>query len=85
MCLFDNAYLTRSPVVSQVEVTDSLGKSLDNLLHRCSRVGSVCVDNIDVVLLKTLEGTLETLDNVLLGKSASVGFLATGSEEDLRV
>jgi hypothetical protein len=33
-------------------------------------------DNVDVWLLETLEGALESFTDVLLGKTACVGFLA---------
>lgn len=50
-------------------------ESLDNLLHRCSVVRAVSEDNVDVWLLKSLKGALESFTDVLLGETSGVGFL----------
>jgi hypothetical protein len=70
-------------VVGQVEVTDRLGETLDNLLHGSCGVGTVSQDDINVVVVQSLEGALQALDDVLLGKTTSVGLLAASTEEDL--
>jgi len=50
-----------------------LRESLDNLLHGCSVIRAVGEDNIDVWLLESLEGALESFADVLLGETAGVG------------
>lgn len=42
-------------------------------------------DDIDVVVLETLERALQALDNVLLAQSSGVGLLAASSKENLLV
>lgn len=74
---------TGSPVVGEVEVTDGLGEAFDNLLHRGGRIVTVCKDNVDVGLFQTLERRLQSLNDVLLGETASVGLLAARAKEDL--
>ena len=72
----------RAPVVCQVEVLNGLREALDDLLHWGGVVGSVGEDDVDVWLLQAGQGALESLDNVFLRKTAGVGFLAAGAEED---
>lgn len=40
-------------------------------------------DDIDVVVLETLQGALQALNDVLLAQSPGVGLLAASSEEHL--
>ena len=79
----DGAPLRGTPVVGKVEVADNLGEGLDDFEHGGGGVGTVGEDNIDVRGLETLDGGLETLDDVLAAETAGVGLLATGTEEDL--
>ena len=74
----------RAPVVCQVEVLNGLREALDDLLHGCGAIGSVGENDVDVWLLQAGQGALESFDNVFLGKTAGVGFLAAGAEEDFR-
>ena len=75
--------LRSAPVVGKVEVADDLGEALNDLEHGDGGVGTVGKDYVDVGGLQTLEGRLETLDDVLPAQAAGVGLLAARSEEDL--
>ena len=72
----------RAPVICQVEVLNGLREALDDLLHRGGVVGSVGEDDVDVWLLQAGQRALESFDNVFLGETAGVGFLAAGAEKD---
>jgi len=76
-------YRLSRTVVCQVEVADGLGETLNNLLHGSCVVGTVSQDDIDVVVVQSLEGALQALNDVLLGKTTGVGLLAASTEEDL--
>jgi hypothetical protein len=43
---------------------------------------TVSEDNIDVVMLQTLQGALQALDDVLLAQTTGVGLLSRCSKED---
>jgi hypothetical protein len=81
-CLHDlcRAPLARAPVVSKIHV-DCLCEALNDLLHRCGVVGTMGENNIDIWLLETLQRGLETLNDVLLAQTTSVGLLAACTEE----
>ena len=76
----DGGPLGRAPVVGEVEVANALGEALDDLLHRGADVGPVGEHDVDVRLLQTSEGALETLNNVLAGETTGVGLLAAWRE-----
>ena len=79
----DSGPLGGAPVVGQVEVTNNLGEAFDNLAHGGGIVRAVGENDVDVRLLQTGQGALETLDDVLPAETAGVGLLATGAEKDL--
>jgi hypothetical protein len=79
--------------ISQLDVSDrrkwlyasilTLGEAFDYLLHWRAHIGPVGEDDVDVVVLQTLQGALEALNHVLLAEAASVGLLASCAKEDL--
>lgn len=63
----------------KVKVADDLSESLNDLLHWCANIWAVCEHNVHVWLLQSCETALKTLNNVLLGKTASVGLFASSA------
>ena len=74
--------LARAPVVGQVQVPDGLCEALHDLLHGCSIVGSMCEDHIDEWLLQSCQRAFQPFNDMFLGETAGIRFLATCAEED---
>lgn len=81
--IFANPIESPLTIISQIQVANCLGETLNNLLHGSSIVRTVSQDNVNVIVVQSLEGALQALDNVLLGETTSVGLLATSTKEDL--